>query len=246
MTEHDAADQEHLWQVARAELVARPPEHHEGDDVLRPVQRASTALVELLAAAAAAEPTVTLGGARFALKRPPIRTQRIPFGQSPSPRRYTPYQARSNKDCGANADRIQRDCFGKNSLRLPVPGLRSQLCPLIEIHKADLSIVNATAGNKGTRSPLQRSAALTQWITLRRRLSAENKERITEEALTPDVRVSRYPRPFSRRRRRQRRLRSRPSPTKIAARYWHLGCVHGADPKTCTGAEPSLTWSVCI
>src|ERR1700735_5660889 len=41
-------------------------EHHEGDDVagvLCPVQRASTPLVELLAASATAEPAVTLSGA---------------------------------------------------------------------------------------------------------------------------------------------------------------------------------------
>src|ERR1700685_2177304 len=33
MTEHDAADQEHLRQITQAEFVAQPPEHHEGDDV---------------------------------------------------------------------------------------------------------------------------------------------------------------------------------------------------------------------
>jgi hypothetical protein len=90
MPEHDAADQEHLWQYAQAELVAQPPEHHEDDDVSRPVQRASTALVELLAASAAAEPTVILGGALAPLRNgrrsaPP----RIPSRQPPSPRRYT-------------------------------------------------------------------------------------------------------------------------------------------------------------
>src|ERR1700712_4169493 len=40
VTEHDAADQEHLRQVAQAEVVAQAPEHHEGDDVrgiLRPI-----------------------------------------------------------------------------------------------------------------------------------------------------------------------------------------------------------------
>jgi hypothetical protein len=90
VTEHDAADQKHLRQVARAELVAQPSEHHEGDDVLRPVQRASTALAELLAATAAAEPTVTLGGVLAPLRngrRSATNASRLP--NSPSPRRYT-------------------------------------------------------------------------------------------------------------------------------------------------------------
>src|SRR5580692_3044419 len=63
MAEHDAADQEHLRQIAQGKLVAQAPKHHEGDDVagvLRPVQRAITPLVELLAASATAEPAVTL------------------------------------------------------------------------------------------------------------------------------------------------------------------------------------------
>ena len=57
MTEHDAADQKHLRQIAQAEFVAQPPEHHERDDVggvLRPVQQALTALIELFAAVATA------------------------------------------------------------------------------------------------------------------------------------------------------------------------------------------------
>jgi hypothetical protein len=66
VAEHDAADQEHLRQITQAKLIAQTPEHHEGDDVagiLRPVQRASTPLVELFAAGATAEAAVTLSGA---------------------------------------------------------------------------------------------------------------------------------------------------------------------------------------
>src|SRR6188474_969049 len=62
MAEHDAADQKHLGEIAQAELVAQAPEHHERDDVariLRPVQQAGAALVELPAALAAAEPTIS-------------------------------------------------------------------------------------------------------------------------------------------------------------------------------------------
>src|ERR1700710_1178511 len=65
MAEHDAADQEHVRQIAQAEFVAQPPEHNERDDVrrvLRPVQQALTALVELLAAVAAAKSAVALRG----------------------------------------------------------------------------------------------------------------------------------------------------------------------------------------
>ncbi len=50
----------------QGQAVAQPPQHHEGDDVarvLRPVQLAATALVELLAAIPAAEPAIALGGA---------------------------------------------------------------------------------------------------------------------------------------------------------------------------------------
>jgi hypothetical protein len=66
MAEDDAADQEHLGQITQGKLIAQAPEHHEGDDVagiLRPVQRASTPLVELLASSATAKPAVTLSGA---------------------------------------------------------------------------------------------------------------------------------------------------------------------------------------
>ena len=65
VTEHDAADQEHLRQVAQAEFIAQPPEHHERDDVgriLGPVQQAPAALIELLAASATAKSAVTLSG----------------------------------------------------------------------------------------------------------------------------------------------------------------------------------------
>src|SRR5271166_4812466 len=76
MAELDAADQEHLGQVAQGELVAKPPEHHERDDVARvlgPVQHTAAALVELLAAFAAAEPAIALGRALRSL-RPSRRT----------------------------------------------------------------------------------------------------------------------------------------------------------------------------
>jgi hypothetical protein len=65
VTEHDAADQEHLRQVAQAEFVAQPPEHHESDDVRRilgPVQQALTALIELFAAGTTAKSAVALSG----------------------------------------------------------------------------------------------------------------------------------------------------------------------------------------
>jgi hypothetical protein len=46
--EYDAADQESLAQIAKAQLVVQSPEHHERDDVARllsPIQPAATALV---------------------------------------------------------------------------------------------------------------------------------------------------------------------------------------------------------
>jgi hypothetical protein len=64
MAEHQAAQGEHLDQIAQAQFVAQTPKHHEGDDVggvFGPVQRRARALVELLAAGAAAEPAVALG-----------------------------------------------------------------------------------------------------------------------------------------------------------------------------------------
>jgi putative transcriptional regulator len=85
VTEHDAADQEHLRQVAQAEFVAQPPEYHERDDVrrvLRPVQQALTALVELLAAVAAAKSAVAARSARSVPKRL-IHRQMIEDGEDP-------------------------------------------------------------------------------------------------------------------------------------------------------------------
>src|SRR3954447_714085 len=71
VAEHDAADSKHLGQVAQAQFVAQAPEHHEGDDiggVLGPVQQGARALIELLTARAAAEPTIALGGALRSLR----------------------------------------------------------------------------------------------------------------------------------------------------------------------------------
>src|SRR4028118_1159529 len=65
VAEHDAALEEHLAEVAQGQAVAQPPQHHEGDDVarvLRPVQQAGTALIELPATVAAAAPAGGLGG----------------------------------------------------------------------------------------------------------------------------------------------------------------------------------------
>src|SRR3712207_1662204 len=59
VAEHDAAEEEHLAEVPQGQAVAQTPEHHQGDDVARvprPVEHPGTALVELLAAGAAAEP----------------------------------------------------------------------------------------------------------------------------------------------------------------------------------------------
>jgi hypothetical protein len=89
MAENDAAEQEHLWQIAQGEFVSQTPEHHEGDNVagvLRPVQNAGTPLVELLAAGAAAEPAVTLGRA-LAPFRDGRRAAPNAFRQTGLPRR---------------------------------------------------------------------------------------------------------------------------------------------------------------
>src|SRR4051812_44207979 len=64
MAEDDPADEEHLAEVAQGQAVAQPPQHHERDDiggVLGVVQHGAGALVELLAAIAAAEPAIALG-----------------------------------------------------------------------------------------------------------------------------------------------------------------------------------------
>jgi hypothetical protein len=63
IAEDEPADQEHLGQVPQGELVAKPPEHHESNDITRvlgSVQEAGAALVELLAAVTAAEPAIAL------------------------------------------------------------------------------------------------------------------------------------------------------------------------------------------
>ena len=91
VAEYDAADQEHLRQIAQGKLAAQAPEHHEGDDVagvLRPIQNAGTSLVELLAAGTAAEPTVTLSGA-LAPFRNGGRAAANAFRQPGLPRRGT-------------------------------------------------------------------------------------------------------------------------------------------------------------
>ena len=63
IAEDEPADQEHFGQIPEAELVAKPPEHHESNDITRvlgSVQQAGAALVELLAAVTAAEPAIAL------------------------------------------------------------------------------------------------------------------------------------------------------------------------------------------
>jgi hypothetical protein len=107
MAENDAADQEHLWQIAQGEFVSQTPEHHEGDNiagVLRPVQNAGTPLVELLAAGAAAEPAVTRGSA---LAPFPDGRRAAPnaFRQTglPAAALY-PFRTQLDKGRGANAD----------------------------------------------------------------------------------------------------------------------------------------------
>jgi hypothetical protein len=64
LPEFDAPDQEHLWQIAQAQLVAKAPEDHECDDggwKLRAIENSIAALIELLATGAAPEASVTLG-----------------------------------------------------------------------------------------------------------------------------------------------------------------------------------------
>src|SRR3954469_12474285 len=91
MAEHDAALEEHLAEVAQGEAVAQPPQHHERDDVgrvLRAVQQNTGALVVLLAAVAAAEPAIPLGGASR-----PLRHRGRAAGHTVHPR--PPRRARS-------------------------------------------------------------------------------------------------------------------------------------------------------
>jgi hypothetical protein len=66
VAEYDPALEEHLAEIAQDQAVAQPPQHHQRDNVARvlcTVQQAGTAPIELLAAIAAAEPAITLGGA---------------------------------------------------------------------------------------------------------------------------------------------------------------------------------------
>jgi hypothetical protein len=63
MAEHDTADQEHLREITQAQLVAEAPKDHEGNYVawvLRSVQLAGAALVELSATLPATKPAVSL------------------------------------------------------------------------------------------------------------------------------------------------------------------------------------------
>jgi hypothetical protein len=58
IAEFDAPDQEHLWQIAQAQLVAKPPEDYECDDVgwiLGAIENSTAAFIELLATGAAPE-----------------------------------------------------------------------------------------------------------------------------------------------------------------------------------------------
>src|SRR3984957_11385591 len=64
VAEFDAPDQEHLWQIAQAQLVAKPPENHECDDVgwiMSAIENSTTAFIELLHTGAAAEVSVPPG-----------------------------------------------------------------------------------------------------------------------------------------------------------------------------------------
>src|ERR1700730_9396132 len=63
IAEDEPADQEHFGQIPQAELVAKPPQHHESNDITRvlgSVQEAGAALIELLAALTTAEPAIAL------------------------------------------------------------------------------------------------------------------------------------------------------------------------------------------
>jgi hypothetical protein len=71
MAEDDAALEKNLGQIAQGQPIAQPPQHHEGDDVrgvLDVVQQAAAALVELLAALAAAEPAIAPSRAFWPLR----------------------------------------------------------------------------------------------------------------------------------------------------------------------------------
>src|SRR5512132_2449546 len=97
VAEHDAADEEHFGQVAQGELVAQAPKHHERDDIagiLGPVQQAAGALVELLAARAAAEASIALGRALGPLRRRLRSALDAPHSRPPS-REGRPYSQAS-------------------------------------------------------------------------------------------------------------------------------------------------------
>ena len=64
IAEFDAPDQEHLWQIPQAQLVAKPPKDHECDDVgwiLSAIENSTAAFIELLTTGAAPEASVTPG-----------------------------------------------------------------------------------------------------------------------------------------------------------------------------------------
>ena len=64
IAEFDAPDQEHLWQIPQAQLVAKPPKDHECDDVgwiLSAVENSTAAFIELLTTGAAPEASVLPG-----------------------------------------------------------------------------------------------------------------------------------------------------------------------------------------
>jgi hypothetical protein len=70
--EHDAADQEHLCQVAQAELVAQPQKYDQENHVgwqLKPVQHGAGALIEAPPAASAPEAPVAMRRPVGALRR---------------------------------------------------------------------------------------------------------------------------------------------------------------------------------
>src|SRR3954454_516176 len=123
VTEHDAADQEHLRQIAQTEFVAQSPEHHERDDVgrvLRPIEQGRAAFVELFAAAATAKSAVALRGPLA-----PFRTgyraapNALHLSRAPTWRRLYPGRCHLNRRRGARGEhanlwgplRHQCDCF---------------------------------------------------------------------------------------------------------------------------------------
>jgi hypothetical protein len=108
--EHDAADQKHLSQISQTEFVPEPPKDHERDHVarmLRPVQQATAAFVELLRAVETTEPTIILRGAlrplldrgRSAFRATHVTS--LPHAGDPSP------TSRGRQSPGLVADRAQ-------------------------------------------------------------------------------------------------------------------------------------------